>query len=529
MKQVFDDWLPDNKNLPKKEWFSSHTPCYPNQLNVANYLLKISQKQIDSTDDPIFYSDYTVWSYQEFYDAVKLCAYKLKSYYGLKPKDRVLLHSYNSPALAILWFAIVYAGGVVITSPPQLKHDELHHVLVHSEIKIALSEESLIDELHIALDDLSHHCKLDQFEHLTNNLQHQKLGFDHLTPCLTNKNDIAIIAYTSGSIGLPKATAHTHCDLMSICDIFPEQILKPNKKDIFAGTPPLGFTFGLGVLLLFPIRYGASTLLIRKPKPEVLAKLVDYYKVTLLFSTPTGYRMLLNTFNQHRWSNLRLCVSAGEPLSQKTFDQWKNITGLSIINGIGTTELLHIFIATTNDNSMPRGSLGVPLHGYKAKVINKKGETLPPYHIGYLAVQGPTGCCYLKNNDAQAMYVKNGWNITGDLVYKDSVDHFYFYDRQDDLIISSGYNISSSEVEEVIMRHPYVFEAAVVGVKDNVRNKIVRAYISSQTSKITNEILIDIDNFTAKHLAKYKCPREYKVINELPKTQTGKIKKSDLK
>jgi 2-aminobenzoate-CoA ligase len=324
-------------------------------------------------------------------------------------------------------------------------------------------------------------------------------------------------------------TAHYHKDILNICEAFPKYSLQPTPEDVFAGSPPLGFTFGLGGLVLFPLYYGATSFLIEKPSPELLLQAIHDYKVSILFTAPTAWRVITSKINEFDLSSLRKCVSAGEALPFKVWEDWYNATGLKIIDGIGATEMLHIFISSNEENMKP-GATGVPILGYEAKIIDLEGNETPNNEPGRLAVRGITGCKYLNREDKQKEYVENGWNITGDIFKKDEDGYYWFVARGDDMIISSGYNIAAIEVESVLITNEAILECAVVGLPDESRGMLVCANIVlKDTSKASPELAKSIQDWFKQVAAPYKYPREIRFHDVLPKTETGKIQRFKLK
>src|SRR5690606_24014281 len=336
-------------------------------------------------------------------------------------------------------------------------------------------------------------------------------------------NSLAIIGLTTDTNGKPQMTLHYLKDILLICEAFPKYSLQPTSNDVFTGSPPLGFTFGLGGLVLFPFYFGASTFLIEKPSPDLLLQAIQDYKITVCFTAPTAWRILTQKANEYDISSLRKCVSAGETLPAKVWEDWYNTTGLKIIDGIGSTEILHIFISS-NEENMRVGATGLPIRGYEAMIIDEDGNEAPNGTPGRLAVRGITGCKYLNNPEKQQQYVQNGWNITGDIFKKDNDGYFWFVARGDDMIISSGYNISAIEVENVLITHSDVAECAVVGLPDENRGMLVCAYlVLKDKNKACNELTKAIQDWFKEVAAPYKYPREIKYVDVLPKTETGKI------
>jgi 2-aminobenzoate-CoA ligase len=344
----------------------------------------------------------------------------------------------------------------------------------------------------------------------------------------TAADDVALIAFTSGTTGKPKGTMHFHRDLIAICDCFPRSTLRALPDDLFTGSPPLAFTFGLGGLLLFPLRIGAATLLLERTPPEELLPAITAHRVTVLFTAPTSYRAMAPEVPRHDLSSLRKCVSAGEALPAATRKLWKDASGIEIIDGIGSTELLHIFISHDEAHAKP-GATGTPIPGYRACVMDEVGRPLPPGQVGKLAVKGPTGCRYLAD-DRQANYVKDGWNYTGDAYHVDDDGYFVFHARTDDMIISAGYNIGGPEVESALLLHPAVAECAVVGSPDELRGEIVKAFVVLRPGFDAGEATArTLQEHVKQTIAPYKYPRAVEFVGTLPRTETGKLQRFRLR
>ncbi|HZI58249.1 MAG TPA: AMP-binding protein, partial [Verrucomicrobiae bacterium] len=346
---------------------------------------------------------------------------------------------------------------------------------------------------------------------------------------ITSQEDIALIAFSSGTTGEPKATVHFHRDLLAVCDTFSKHLLNPQRDDIFCGSPPLAFTFGLGGLLLFPMRAGASTLLLPKATAEGLLQAIEQHRCTICFTAPTLYRSMVEFVPRFDLASLKKCVSAGESLPLTVFESWRKATGLKIIDGIGSTELLHIFISATGDEIRP-GATGKPVPGYEARVVDDAGQPLPPNVPGRLAVRGPTVCRYLSAPEFQRKYVQQGWNITGDFYRVDEDGYFWYQGRTDDLIVSAGYKISAIEVEAALMGHPAIMECAVIGQPNEDRGEIVKAFVVLKSGTTADDLLRrELQDYVKSQIAPYKYPRAIEFVDGLPHTVTGKLQRSKLR
>ncbi|MEV8515403.1 AMP-binding protein [Dactylosporangium sp. NPDC051484] len=491
---------------------------YPERLNCATELLRT----VD--DRPCLRGgDGTVWSYAEVATRTDRLAAALTEDFGLVPGNRVLLRGPNSPQLAVAWLAVLKAGGVAVTTMPLLRPGELRTTIDTARVTLALCHRAHLDDL-LAVDAAG----LRVVAYGGEDAELESRAAAHAGPfpaADTAADDVALIAFTSGTSGRPKATMHLHRDVLAIADTFAAHVLRPRAGDVFAGSPPLAFTFGLGGLLVFPLRAGASTLLLERATPDELFRAVGRHGVTVLFTAPTAYRAALPRLAEYDLRTLRRCVSAGEALPATTWHAFHDATGVRIIDGIGATEMLHIFISAADDDIRP-GSTGRPVPGYEARIVDDEGRPVPDGQPGRLAVRGPTGCRYL-DDPRQASYVQDGWNLTGDTYVRDAEGYFWYQARSDDMIVSSGYNIAAPEVEEALLRHPLVAECAVVGAPDPRRGTIVKAYVVLASRPRPEAALVEeLQNFVKQEIAPYKYPRAVEFVAALPRTQTGKLQRS---
>jgi 2-aminobenzoate-CoA ligase len=433
--------------------------------------------------------------------------------------------------LAACWFAVVKAGGIVVASMPLLRAKELTEIITKAQISHALCDARLADELVLALQHCPTLASISYYNAgaSDDDLDARAAGKpDSFDNAATAADDTCLIAFTSGTTGTPKATMHFHRDVMAACALWPAHMLRASRDDVFIGSPPLAFTFGLGGLLLFPLSIGASSVLLEKATPYALLEAIERYRATVCFTAPTSYRAMASHLEGHDLSSLRKCVSAAEPLPAATRQLWKSATGIEIIDGIGATELLHIFISHA-DTEAKAGATGKPVPGYTACVVDDMLRPLPPGHVGKLAVKGPTGCRYLAD-DRQREYVQEGWNLTGDAYLVDEDGWFVFQARCDDMIISSGYNIAGPEVESTLLRHPAVAECGVVGVTHPERGQIVKAFVVLHPGHERSQAMVEaLQDFVKQTIAPYKYPRAIEFLDALPRTETGKLQRFRLR
>jgi 2-aminobenzoate-CoA ligase len=515
------DRLPPHDLWPEFRFDLPDVARYPDRLNAAAELLGGTSPERICLRSPT-----QTLTYGEVQRTTSQLARVLTEDFGLLPGNRVLLRGPNNPWLALSWLAVLKAGGVVVTTMALLRPREIATIVELTEPALAICDHRFAEDLAAGAPelaavtygaagpgDLATLCAAKQSTFILVN---------------TAADDVAMLAPTSGTTGRPKITMHFHRDVLAVADTFGKHVVKAGPDDVFTGTPPLGFTYGLGGLLLFPLRIGASSLLIERTTPAELADAIEQHGVTVLSTAPTAYRALLAAGQAGSLAGLRRCVSAGEHLPKTVWEDFRAATGIKIIDGIGSTEMLHVFLASADDDIRP-GSTGRTVPGYFAAILDEDGHPVPDGQPGRLAVKGPTGCRYL-SDPRQRAYVQDGWNITGDTYVKDADDYYWFQARSDDMIISAGYNIAGPEVEEALLGHPDVAEVAVVGAPDPDRGMIVQAFVvlrdgvPGDAAKIT-----ELQDFAKRSIAPYKYPRVIEFTGSLPKTISGKTQRYRLR
>lgn len=520
-------------NLPPRELWPDFINLeklgYPERMNCAVELVDRNVAQ-GRGDKLALVSPAERWTYAELAEKVNRIANVLVADFGLQPGHRVLLRFPNTPMMTAVYFAILKAGGIVVATMPLLRAKELAVIVDKSELSLAVCDHRLAEEMELTrgrtgrLATILYAGSGDDAS-LERRMEAASPDF---AACDTAADDVCLLGFTSGTTGVPKATMHFHRDMLAICDCYAREVLRPQESDVFIGSPPLAFTFGLGGLVLFPFRVGATAILLERAGPDDLLKAIPQMRPTVLFTAPTAYRAILAKKGEADLSSLRKCVSAGEALPKATWDEWLAATGIRILDGIGATEMLHIFIAAREEDVRP-GATGKPVPGYEAKVIGPDGEEVPDGTPGRLAVRGPTGCRYLAD-DRQASYVINGWNVTGDTYIRDADGYFWYQARSDDMIVSSGYNIAGPEVEGTLLAHPAVAECGVVGAPDLDRGRIVKAYVVLKPGVTGDAALVkELQDYIKAELAPYKYPRAIEFVSALPRTETGKLQRFALR
>lgn len=522
-------------NLPPGEqWpvFLLEDFPYPEYLNVG-VALTDAMVEKGFGDNIALIGNGRQRTYKELTDWTNRLAHTLVEEYGVKPGNRVLIRSANNPAMVAGWLAATKAGAVVVNTMPMLRSGELSAIIDKAEVSHALCDTRLMDELVAAAKDskflktvvgfdgtANHDAELDRIA------LSKPVKFDAVR---TGRDDVALLGFTSGTTGQPKATMHFHRDLLIIADGYAKEVLGVTPDDVFVGSPPLAFTFGLGGLAVFPLRYGATATLLENAAPPNMIEIIEQYKATICFTAPTAYRVMLKAMDEGAdLSSLRCAVSAGETLPSPVYEEWLQKTGKPMLDGIGATELLHIFISNRFEDSRP-ACTGRPIKGYEAKIVDDGFIEADRGTVGRLAVRGPTGCRYM-SDDRQQAYVQDGWNLTGDSFWQDEDGYFHFAARNDDMILSAGYNIAGPEVEAALLSHDDVLECAVVGKPDEDRGEVVEAHVVLAENAAASDAMVKLlQDHVKAVIAPYKYPRSVVFTEALPKTQTGKIQRFRLK
>ncbi len=505
---------------------------YPDYLNAA---VELTDRMVDRGfgDNVALIGNGRHRTYKELTDWSNRIAHALVEDYAVKPGNRVLIRSANNPAMVACWLAATKAGAVVVNTMPMLRAGELGQIVDKAEITLALCDTRLMEEL-VACAKTSQHLKtVIGFDGTANHdaeLDRAALSKPvRFEAPPVGRDDVALIGFTSGTTGEPKGAMAFHRDLLIIADGYAREVLRVVPEDVFVGSPPLAFTFGLGGLAVFPLRFGAAAALLEQATPLNMIELNQTHRATVCFTAPTAYRVMLKAMDQGAdLSSLRAAVSAGETLPAPVYEEWMAKTGKPMLDGIGATEMLHIFLTNRFEDHAP-GCTGRPVTGYEARIVGPDMAEVPMGEVGRLAVRGPTGCRYLAD-DRQAKYVQDGWNLTGDSFWQDAEGRFHFAARSDDMIISAGYNIAGPEVEAALLSHPDVAECAVIGVADAERGQIVEAHVVLAEGRVGDAVMVkSLQDHVKRKIAPFKYPRRVIFVSALPKTQTGKIQRFRLR
>jgi 2-aminobenzoate-CoA ligase len=531
---------------PKDEWpeflFDRPEYRYPPQVNCVTELLDRHIEAGSGTNPAIttlIDGGPVSCTYAQLHAQVNRIARLLTEDLQLVPGNRVLLRAPNTPMLAACWLAVVKAGLIAVGTMPLLRARELKQMIDKARVTAALCDVRLKRELAVTIDPTSEHHAPDlktvvYFNDGAPDALEARAARKpaHFAAHPSHRDDICLIAFTSGTTGQPKGTVHFHRDILVMSDAFTTHVLKPTRDDIFCGTPPLAFTFGLGGLLAMPLRFGASTVLIEKLTPETLLSTIETTRATICFTAPTMYRQMALLLTDPACTfdvrSLKKTVSAGEALPDATRQLWKQATGIEMIDGIGATEMIHIFIAAAGAD-VRTGAIGKAIPGYRAIVVDDAMHEVPRGTVGKLAVKGPTGCRYL-DDDRQRNYVRSGWNLTGDTFVQDEEGYFRYQARSDDMIVTSGYNVAGTEVESALLLHPAVAECGVIGVPDDERGQLVTAYVVLKPGLVrSSDLCAELQAFVKQTIAPYKYPRTIEFVDSLPRTETGKLQRFRLR
>ena len=518
---------------PQDQWplidLAAADLAYPERLNAVSELVD-AHVAAGRGERVAVIGDHLTWTYAELAETIDRIANVLTRDLGMKTGNRVLLRAANTPMMVAAYLAVIKAGGVVVATMPMLRARELAYPVRKAKIALALCDHRLLTDLetvrssepvlHRIVPFGAEGCELET-------LMRQD-GYERFEAADTASDDVCLIGFTSGTTGEPKGTMHFQRDLLAICDTYGAKVLQASPEDRFVGSPPLAFTFGLGGLVLFPFRMGATAVLPDKTGPADLVDAIERHGATVTFTAPTAYRAILGKLDGRDISSLRICVSAGETLPKPVFEAWLARTGIALMDGIGATEMLHIFIAAPRDRIRP-GSTGIPVPGYRAAILDQDGAEVPDGTPGRLAVRGPIGCRYLADA-RQTSYVQNGWNITGDTYIRDADGYFWYQARSDDMIISAGYNIAGPEVEACLLAHDAVVECGVVAAPCPERGQIVKAYVVLREGLVGDEAMVKLlQDYVKASIAPYKYPRAIAFLDALPKTPSGKLQRFTLR
>lgn len=531
------DHLPPVALWPEMDYSVLPTlAAYPDRLNAAVDLLD-GMVAAGHGARPMVHFEGGVWSYADLLARANRIARVLTEDLALVPGERVLLRAANHPMLMACWLAVLKAGGIAIATMAVLRERELVHMMEKARVQLAISHIGLAEDIEKAAESSPALRRIVYFggdggisgndeDGLESLMAAKPAGFDNVD---TAADDPAIIGFTSGSTGVPKATVHCHRDILAVADTFIRHVVRIEPDDIVCGSPQIAFLYGLCAYMTDTMRFGASVVLIERATPEVLLRTIERHRATVCFSTPSGYRMMLERIGDYDISSLRVCVAGGEPLVGAVYRQWREETGVRIINGLGVSELLHIFISAAGDDIRP-GTIGRAVPGFEVRIVDEDMREVRPGEIGQMIVKGPNGCRYLDDVERQRAYVRDGWNLSGDLCRRDEDGYITFEARTDDMILTGGYNVSGIEVEAVLLEHPKVRHCAVIGAPDADRGHIVKAFVELRDGGDANEATVgELQDFVKSQISAFKYPRAIEFTDALPLTATGKIRRGALR
>ncbi len=504
--------------------------AYPRRFNAAAVLLD-GQAAAGLADAPMFYWESERWTYGDVLARANRIANLLTEELGLVPGNRVMLRSGNNPMLAAAWYAVLKAGGIAITTMPVLRRREIETIAAKARVQFVISHAGLAEDLEAARPAMRDLSEILYFgsggdRSLEARAAPRSALFSNVE---TAAVDPAIIGFTSGSTGMPKGTIHFHRDLLAAADCFAGPVAGIRRGDIVCGSPQIAFLYGLCAFLVDAPRFGASSVLLERGTPRALLETIAGRRATVCFSTPSGYRLMLDEARGFDLASLRVCIAGGEPLPPATFEAWKEITGVEIVNGLGISELLHIFVSAAGSEIRP-GAIGRAVPGFRVRVVGPEFEDAAPGEVGEMIVKGPNGCRYLDDPERQRGYVRDGWNLSGDLCTVDEDGYIHYRNRVDDMILTSGYNVSGPEVEAVLLEHPAVRECAVVGAPDPERGAIVKAFVApADGTAPTDALIAALQDFVKSRISPFKYPRAVEFVDSLPLTATGKIRRGELR
>ena len=528
------DHLPPEDSWPEMDYSAlPELAAYPGRLNAAVELLDV-MVAAGHGDRPLVRFEDEVWSYNEFLARANRITRVLVEDLALVPGERVLLRAANHPMLMACWFAVLKAGGIAIATMPVLRERELVHMMKKARVQLAISHTNLADDIEKAARSSPTLRRIVYFggdggsgdDGLETLMAAKADDFENVE---TAAMDPAIIGFTSGSTGTPKATVHSHRDILAVADTFIRHVVRIGPDDIVCGSPQIAFLYGLCAYMPDTMRFGASVALVERATPEILLRTIERHKATVCFSTPSGYQMMLENIDDFDTSSLRICVAGGEPLMPALFRQWQEKTGVRLINGLGISELLHIFISAAGDDIRP-GTIGKAVPGFQVRIVDDNMDDTRPGEIGQMIVKGPNGCRYLDDVERQRAYVRDGWNLSGDLCRRDEDGYITYEARTDDMILTGGYNVSGLEVEAVLLEHPKVRQCAVIGAPDADRGHIVKAFVELRDGGDADEATVrELQDFVKSQIAAFKYPRAVEFTDALPLTATGKIRRGALR
>ncbi len=513
---------------------------WPAKLNIAEVLVDDNLKRGDKP--AILYEDRQI-KYRELQLMINKFGNALKVL-DVKPYDRVMLRLPNIPEFIVSSLAVQKLGAVSVPTFTLLKAKELSYIASDCEAKVLITTPSLLEDVEKAKGELKTIRHIVLADAKPSEVEAPYIAFDYLMddfkeatglePVRVDQDEVTLLLYTSGTTGPPKGCIHTHRHYLAVADCYAKNVLQAREDDVWGGPPTMAFAYGHTGLICNPLRHGATTSLVGSGRfePASMFQLIEKHGISVFYGVPTAYRTMValkHERGKYDFSSLRVCVTAGEPCPPSLYYTIKEFFGCEVLEHMGCTELFNGFISTRFGQVKP-GSMGLAVPGYDVRILGDDGNEVKTGEVGHLAVAGPIGIRYWKLPEKQAESVRNGWNHTGDMAYKDEEGFFWFASRSDDIIKTAAYRVSPHEVEEALIKHGAVAEAGVIGVPDLERGQIIKAFIvlkpdHKPSSRLEEELRV----FVKDQIAPYKAPKEVEFVKELPKTETGKIRRAELK
>ena len=542
MSMIPEEYLPPEEMRPEKVYSIPEVQDYPARLNPARELLDRNVEEGRGGKPALLFQDRVI-TYGALAEQANRLGNVLASH-GVEEEDRVVILSPNQPLSLVANFAALKLGAVPVPASPLLSPPEVSWVINNSEARALLVHTAMLPLVEKARPEFSSEPVVLGLAPPSDELS--KADVESVLPLmekadaaleavLREKDRVGILLYTSGTTGKPKGVVHLVEEILAVADTFGHYGWKLRDDDVVFSPAPLAFAAGYGAMAIIPFRFGAAVSIMPRFEPEAAFETVQQHHATVLTILPTSYRKMLQVEGAEKrfdLSSVRMCTGGGEALTAETYGQWLDRFGLEIFEGFGTTEMFYVFVSVAVTEKAKPGSIGTPVPGYEVKVVSEEGNEVGPGEIGRMVAKGPTGTLYWRPQEENGRLMESqrhavvgkGWNVVGDYLYGDEDGYFWFVSREDDLIKSSGYRIGPEEIEMVILKHPAVADAGVIGVPDPVRGQNTKAFVVlTEGYAPSGELKQEIIDFCRNDIAVYKLPREVEFVETLPRTVTGKL------